>query len=369
MTTSTPIPLAPAEIARRLVARIDGDARHATGLRVLDAATWLRQKMPPIAQLLPGFLDEGGKLLINGSAKVRKTFVALQLALCLASGRRFLCWQPPHPVVVTFLQGEVPAGHFHRRLQAAAESLKLNPADIGDRLKIINSRGHCFTLDNPPQEIADAAAQSKLLIADPVYKYLAGEENSSTDVAAFLAGLDRLSAASGAAIAYVHHCAKGTSGDRATIDRGSGSGLFARDFDAALFLGQHREVADTLVCEPIIRAYPPVKSFCIEFQNGVFVESTAAPVVARSSDRRGDRTQPAILLPAILEILGGDVLNKMALVETLQNQTGATRSAARSAVDWAISNGKISAFSGGWPRTTRIQAKTQCADSGQQGDA
>ncbi len=37
--------------------------------------------------------------------------------------------------------------------EVAAESLKPNPADIGDRLKIINSRGCRFTLDAPPPEI------------------------------------------------------------------------------------------------------------------------------------------------------------------------------------------------------------------------
>ncbi len=381
-----PVALSKAEALRRMAAqkkalqalackaaptvttRLDADARESGRPAILNAATWLAAVMPAVKQILSGLLDAGAKMLINGSSKSRKTFLVIQLALCLAAGRRFLNWTPPKACHILLLQGEVAEVHFHSRLIRGLAALGLTLSDLGDRLQVVNSRGHFFTLDEPPQWLVNAAGQVDVVIIDPVYKFFQGEENSGTDAAAFLRGLDRLTEQSGAAVVYVHHTAKGTAGDRQTIDRGSGSGVFARDFDASLYLGQHREADDVLVVEPIVRAYAPHDPFCIEFREGAFVESDHVPTVLRSSDRRGDRTPPAAFLPVIREVLGDSSMNKKELVDAIKARCGATRTAAREAVESAISSGGFSAFTGGWPRSTKICQKSQCADNGAQGN-
>jgi hypothetical protein len=304
---------------------------------IRNAGEWLTSDAPPIEQILPMLLDAAAKLLLNGSSKCRKTFLVLQLAICLAARRRFLKWEPARTMRVLMLNGEVTEAHSHRRLFAMCRALGVDPRSLGDRLRVVNSRGHRFTLDDPPDWLLAAAADADLIVIDPVYKFFAGEENSGADAAAFLAGLDQLCSESGAAAVYVHHAAKGTSGDRQTIDRGSGSGVFARDFDAALYVGVHRDEPDTLVVEPIIRAYPPVDPFCIEFQDGAFRVSDALPVIQTSATRH--RTAPAQYIPVIQRIVETTgPITKTALIDKVQ-AAGSSRNGARAAIESAISGG------------------------------
>ena len=54
------------------------------------------------------------------------------------------------------------------------------------------------------------------------------------EMAQFTNGLDRITMETGAAVIYCHHHSKGEQGFKSSMDRGSGSGVFARDADAIL---------------------------------------------------------------------------------------------------------------------------------------
>jgi RecA-family ATPase len=72
------------------------------------------------------------------------------------------------------------------------------------------------------------------VIIDPIYKLQWGDENDAGDVARFCNQLDRICHELGAAVIDAHHHSKGTQGQKRSIDRGSGSGVFGRDPDAIL---------------------------------------------------------------------------------------------------------------------------------------
>ena len=76
----------------------------------------------------------------------------------------------------------------------------------------------------------------ELIIIDPIYKVLTGDENSASEMAAFCNLFDRISNDCGCAIVYCHHHSKGSQGDKRSMDRASGSGVFARDPDAMIDL-------------------------------------------------------------------------------------------------------------------------------------
>jgi RecA-family ATPase len=82
-------------------------------------------------------------------------------------------------------------------------------------------------------------AQKKNYIAiviDPIYKVITGDENSADQMAHFCNQFDRVCFELGAAVIYCHHHSKGTQGQKRSMDRASGSGVFARDPDALLDL-------------------------------------------------------------------------------------------------------------------------------------
>lgn len=97
-------------------------------------------------------------------------------------------------------------------------------------------RGHGAPLDRlVPMLVRRCADRGyRLVIIDPIYKVLTGDENSASDMALFTNQFDVICSELGCAVFYAHHHAKGEAGRRASVDRASGSGVFARDPDAML---------------------------------------------------------------------------------------------------------------------------------------
>ena len=74
------------------------------------------------------------------------------------------------------------------------------------------------------------------IIIDPIYKVITGDENSADQMANFCNQFDKVCTELGAAVIYCHHHSKGSQGGKRSMDRASGSGVFARDPDAILDL-------------------------------------------------------------------------------------------------------------------------------------
>ena len=74
------------------------------------------------------------------------------------------------------------------------------------------------------------------IVIDPIYKIITGDENSADQMAAFCNQFDKVCTELGAAVIYCHHHSKGAQSGKRSMDRASGSGVFARDPDALLDL-------------------------------------------------------------------------------------------------------------------------------------
>jgi len=249
----------------------------------VDGAKLISTPPPEPDAILPQAVDRGDKVAIIGGAKSRKTFFLLNMALCLSSGMGFLCWELMRNFRVLFLNLEIRDAHFHRRLHRMATALKITPAHLGDRLAIRNLRGHKFDAVAVGEWAAEHRAD--VIIIDPLYRCHDGDENLAKDVKPILRAFDVLAEHCSATVIYTHHDAKGSPGDRDTRDRGAGSNVLARDYDAAFTLTEHQTEDDTLVVKALLRNYPPIDPFSITFHNGAFAESGAAPVAKSGTIR------------------------------------------------------------------------------------
>ena len=72
------------------------------------------------------------------------------------------------------------------------------------------------------------------VIIDPIYKVITGDENSADQMARFCNQFDKIAKELKSSVIYCHHHSKGGQGLKRSIDRSSGSGVFARDPDAIL---------------------------------------------------------------------------------------------------------------------------------------
>lgn len=88
------------------------------------------------------------------------------------------------------------------------------------------------------------------VIIDPIYKVLTGDENSADQMAHFTNQFDKVATELGCSVIYCHHHSKGSQSGKKSMDRASGSGVFARDPDALIDLVE-LEVTEELYTQRI----------------------------------------------------------------------------------------------------------------------
>ena len=102
----------------------------------------------------------------------------------------------------------------------------------------MNLRGYNMSLDKFVPYLIGLTREThyKAVIFDPLYKVMIGDENSAGDMAHFCNYFDMVCREMGCATIYCHHHSKGSQSGKNVMDRGSGSGVFARDPDAIIDL-------------------------------------------------------------------------------------------------------------------------------------
>jgi hypothetical protein len=256
---------------------------------VLDAADWLQLELPAPSQVLKGAFDLNTKTCITGPSKARKSFFLLQLAVSVAGGlHSFLDWKIEQHRIVLYANLEIPEAHFQRRLRRMAKAMGVEPAQLKGRLHIMNARGKSGSSVLTRIQAEAKRIGAEVIIIDPVYKLIPGDESKQENVKALLSTMDRICNATNAALVYVHHGTKGEQGDRLTIDRAAGSGVLARDVDCLISLANH--VTDgLLVVEQIARSYAPKEAFSIRWDTEAdcfLTEAGTPPTVRTSFNRR-----------------------------------------------------------------------------------
>ncbi len=238
-------------------------------LNFLNASKLIEEEIEEPNQIIENLFDAGDKLAIIGSSKVRKSFLTLQLCLCLAAGRPFMGLRITQKRQVIYIQFEIKDKHCQRRLKNMCRAVGINANDLEDRLLILNGRGLGITGAAGIERIQTAVLnfRPELIVFDPLYKIATGVENTAEDMKAIMACFDMLAEETDAAVAYVHHDPKGSPGDRNIQDRGAGSNVLSRDYDAALALTQHATEQEAIVIEVLQRNYPPIEPFSIVWTN------------------------------------------------------------------------------------------------------
>lgn len=193
--------------------------------------------LPELAPaLIDGVLRQGHKMLIAGPSKAGKSFALIELCCAIAEGRRWLEWQCAKGRVM-YVNLELDRASCLHRFKDVYTTLGWKPDNL-QNIDIWNLRGKSVPMDKlAPKLIRRAAKKDYIaIIIDPIYKVITGDENSADQMAAFCNQFDKICTELGTAVIYCHHHSKGLQGGKRSMDRASGSGVFARDPDALLDL-------------------------------------------------------------------------------------------------------------------------------------
>jgi hypothetical protein len=314
--------------------------------RPIDASTWLESEPPEPDQIITDIFDVKDKLAIIAASKLKKTFFLLQLLLSIAAGIPFLSWVTPKPRRVFHIQYEIQENHYHRRLRRMARAMGITSSQLGDRFQILNARGlNLSGLEGIEKITAIVRAYNPNIISfDPLYKVAAGVENAAEDMKIILNAFDKLAEETGAAIIYIHHDAKGFSGDRDIRDRGAGSNVLGRDYDACITLTPHVTESDAAIVDVLLRNYRPQEPFTAlwtedEDTRGYKFElrPDIAPTRKTSSNGR-IKDLPALnsYLPAAFDILKLKPLTISNFTDLFRTKTGTTHERTKAFKRWAV---------------------------------
>jgi len=195
--------------------------------------------------------------LIGGAPKCCKTYLALEIALAVASGTPCLDHFPVHdPGPVLLFAAEDAPPQVRDRLSGLARARDVD----FDALPVFLILTEQLRLDLKTDKARLAAAveqhRPRLLILDPFVRLHRLDENSAQEVSALLADLRALQRRFGLAVLLVHHTRKGSGAVAGQALRGSGD-LHAWG-DSNLYLKRNHDQIRLTVEHRAARAPEPI---------------------------------------------------------------------------------------------------------------
>jgi hypothetical protein len=129
---------------------------------------FLALEIPARAMVLAPFLPAQGLAMLYSKRGLGKTYLALGIALAVASGGTFLRWQASKPRKVLFVDGELPASTLQQRIRSLQAGVKDSEPEMpsDEFLRII-------TPDLQAQAMPDLATSEGQMLVE---KELAGAE-------------------------------------------------------------------------------------------------------------------------------------------------------------------------------------------------
>lgn len=178
--------------------------------------------------------------LVAGDSKVGKSWLMMNLAICAATGTPWLGHEIKKPLRVEYINTEIDEIYFKVRLSLAikAQGLEDKIDQIQENLQCFTTRGVFEPLSSWADEIIDEIKDfdAHLVILDPLYMVMDGDENSVQDTKPFMQICLRVGAETSAALMATHHHRKGDMTALDIYNRIAGSGIFTRAPDCIIDL-------------------------------------------------------------------------------------------------------------------------------------
>lgn len=311
--------------AAKVVAFVDKKAKQQ--LTATDPLAWLKPKLVSELtnvqpdQILRGILYQRCKAVLMGGSKSFKTWTLMDISYCVGNG---LLWWGVHtkqcPVI--YLDWELLDYDFRWRMEQIRAAHGQGNIDV---VKRIGLRGRIFNTECWPrihEYIRDETAG--LVVADPTYKLLGPyrDENAAGDIAQITGIFDRVTEETGASAIYAQHFSKGNQASKESIDRGAGSGVWARDADAIVTMTKH-EQDECLSVETTLRSFPRIDPFVVRWNCPLFERAPELDPADLKQPSNG--RAPTYSINDMLDCLNGRDLTTRELEKRFTEETGASR--------------------------------------------
>lgn len=164
--------------------------------------------------LIDGVFEEESLISVFGAPKSGKSFVSLQMAVCIATGQSYF-GTPVKRGSVLYVAGEGLRG-IRKRTSVLSDVYDVKNSDlyITNRTIKVNDDAEYEKLVDEMKLIEAECGKLNLVVLDTFQRTFQGNENSAEDVGYFISKCDEIISDFGCAVMIVHHTGHGN-GDRA----------------------------------------------------------------------------------------------------------------------------------------------------------
>lgn len=265
------------------LARTIRTARRKTGTTASDGTTQVDAGFvdfgavhdappPAVGWLVENIWPEGARGWIAGEAKLGKSWLALELAVSIATGAEFLGkYAVPKAGRVFYLTEESNLRNIYNRLRMILLAKGLSPEDLREQLRLLVRKRVKLTDPSWRTRILAAIERDKPVVTflDPLRRYHDGGENDSADLVSVLDAAAEFQER-GTAVPIVHHMRKASesnSESRAGQQLRGSSDLHAWG-DAALYCTGTPEDKNAVVVEVELKDAEPPAPFVVGITYG-----------------------------------------------------------------------------------------------------
>jgi hypothetical protein len=243
---------------------------------------------PPVVHSI---LREGEIINLIAPPKRGKSWLAMDLALSVASGRMWLNTYQTVRGDVLMLDNELHAETSAFRIPKVATARGMMKDEYADHLCIDNLRGRLQDIEAMASYFRDIPkGRFKLIILDAMYRFLPKgvEENDNAGITQIYNSIDRYAYRIGCSFVLIHHASKGNQSAKSITDVGSGAGSMSRASDSHMILRDHEE-PNAVVLEGVVRSFEPLKPLVMRWEFPIWKpDATLDPTKLKDGRNRSE---------------------------------------------------------------------------------
>ncbi len=198
-------PLDPEELRHVFDSITERERRQRCGVfgQPVSAKDLLSHSTPSPSSIVDGLIFPGVVHLLGGAEGIGKSYLVLQLAEAVASGKPFLGWRVPVPRKVLLLTQELPLNVTSNRLRSLT-------SNVPDGLYFDQLPGLNVLTDSDQKVLEDRITQlePQVVIIDTLARVHHGDENQASVAAQVIAVFEKLAVRHEVAVMLVHHLRK-----------------------------------------------------------------------------------------------------------------------------------------------------------------
>jgi|GEM_PF-1251689 len=219
-------------------------------------ATLFLSQPAPIQWVVKDWLPKQSIAMMYGESGVGKSFIALDMACSIASGK---LWQnvKTSQGTVVYLAGE---GNYGIRQRIASWCIKHNVSSLDDLLISnkpldLDAPGSAIKVIEAIKELCDG--NISILYVDTLNNHMSGDENSARDTRTMINNCKIIGAALGCTVVFVHH----TGLNDASKGRARGSSAWKGSLDASILISCAGNDIIKISCEKMKDSQEPMPLF------------------------------------------------------------------------------------------------------------